>query len=646
MKRWLGLLAIVLLLMGAVGGFMGAVIGAPLFGNEDTAGYLQNGGFEGEFYGVGSGQVAVGWTRVQLEGNPNWMSTRVFANGGWVEKIGGANSHLLSVENLSVGQPFETVLYQQVTNLVPGEPYSFSGWLLKMYGGSANQNPPEDPYSFGSWIGVDPTGGTDPEADSVIWGEQEWQEGKSGHWENHRMAVMAEGSSVTLFVRIWLKWQRAETQAIADAMELFDAPRVTLHSTSGNIERPYLDWEGTLPEMFDERGNFKMYYEVQQQTKDESWVAIASELTDDSSALPLTKGETVILRVLPYTFQPPGTGELNWPPNTHIGLPSEPITVTYGQPESVAVQMGSLERWLDVVPFEVTWQAVGEESAGTTVAYRAVGDDSWTGWLTDTAALSATFGLNNAPVELVGGQEWELQARAHDNGEWSASIKTGLRGARLSGKVLAVNGQALLGASIAASPYPFSDAPTIDHLGNYDIPLPSSGTYTITVNHALGVAALPDTPLELAEGSNHKNWYVPPPVNRVSNGQMEEQAGGWLPAIQQVAGGASGLYAAQLTANESISQSLSLQANDALSLAWRASSEKASLRLEVGTQMWELTPTLGLEDEWASWYSGLTITGTQVLTLTALNETLLVDQLAIGQEQPLITYLYLPVVMK
>lgn len=646
MKRWFGFLAVMLLVMAGVG----VVMGAPRLGNEDTGGHLENGGFEGEFYEVGSGQVAVGWTRVHLEGNPNWMSTQVFANGGWVEKIGGENSHILSVENLSVGQPFETVLYQQVTGLVPGEPYSFSGWVLKMYGGSANQDPPEDPYSFGSWIGVDPTGGTDPAAESVIWGEQHWQVEEDGDWINHRLAVRAEAASVTVFVRIWLKWQRAETQAIADAMELFDAPRVTLHTLSGYIETPHLDFTGTLPEMFDERGNFKLYYDVQQQAADGSWVTIASELTDDSSPLPLTEGETVTLRVLPYSFQP-SDEDVNWPPNTHLGLPSEPITVTYGQPEPappVVVQMGSLERWLEVAPFEVTWQPVGEAEAGTTydVAYRALGSESWTGWLTETAALSATFGLDNAPVELMGGQEWEFQARAHENGEWSGSVKTALVGARLSGKVLAVNGQPLLGASIAASPYPFSEAPRLDHQGNYEIPLAGAATYTITVNDAQGVAILPQTPLELAEGTNRKDWYVPPAVNRVSNGDMEEQVSGWQPAIQQVVGGASGQYAAQLSANERISQSVSLEANDALSLAWRASSETASLRLEVGSQMWELTRTIGMEDEWVSWYGGLTMTGTQVLTLTALNETILIDQVAIGEEAPSISSLYLPVVIR
>ena len=72
------------------------------------------------------------------------------------------------------------------------------------------QNPPEDPYAYGSWIGVDPTGGTDPNAETVVWGEQDWQTRARGSFKNHRMAITAESTSMTVFVRIWLKWQRAE----------------------------------------------------------------------------------------------------------------------------------------------------------------------------------------------------------------------------------------------------------------------------------------------------------------------------------------------------------------------------------------------------------------------------------------------------
>ena len=151
MKRWFVLFLVGCCLVSVAVGLRPTAQAVTEFaemqggGDNNTDGYLSNGGFEGNYDAVGAGQVAEGWTRVHLNGNPNWMSTQVFAQGGWVEKIGGENSQILSVENLGIGDPFETLLYQRVEGLQAGQTYSFSGWVLKMYGGSANQDAPEDP---------------------------------------------------------------------------------------------------------------------------------------------------------------------------------------------------------------------------------------------------------------------------------------------------------------------------------------------------------------------------------------------------------------------------------------------------------------------------------------------------------------------
>lgn len=300
----------------------------------DTDGYITNGGFEGNFYPVGSGEVAEGWTRVNLSGNPRWQSTRIFAGpDGFVEKIEGADSHILSVENLAVGQPFNTVLYTQVNNLTVGNPYSFSGWVVKMWGGSASPTPPTNPNALGSWMGYDLTGNTDPTAPTVVWGNPHYQR-ETQAWINRRMAFVATGTTVTLFVRIELSEQKAETQVIVDAMELFDAPRATLHTTSGTISTPRLDFSGEVPPQLRERGNYQMYYRIEKRDPlTGGWGTLVDNLQSDEVDLPLVQGETVTLRVEPYSKQPPGDNPpLNWPPTTHVGVPSAPITVTYGDP--------------------------------------------------------------------------------------------------------------------------------------------------------------------------------------------------------------------------------------------------------------------------------------------------------------------------
>ncbi|MDQ4076307.1 MAG: hypothetical protein M3220_08675 [Chloroflexota bacterium] len=332
MKKRFGKLAMLLLLVGGMA--LAVMAGAAQANDSSTDGYLFNGGFEGNFYPVGDGQVAEGWVRVNLDGNPDWMSTCAFAEAGpncdqgWVERIEGENSHILFSEELGAGQPFETVLYQQVSGLTPGKSYSFSGWVLKMWGGPANQFPPTDPYAYGSWIGIDPTGGTDPEAASVLWGEIEWQEEAHGHFENHRLAAVAQDETVTVFVRVWHKWQKAGTQAIVDGLELFDAPTATLHTPAGPLAEPYLDWSGTLPQSLRERGAFELFFEVQKRDG-ERWVTLVDDLTDDRVPLPLVEGETVQLRVVPYSEQVDDPGRFTWPPSTHVGIPTAAITVTY-----------------------------------------------------------------------------------------------------------------------------------------------------------------------------------------------------------------------------------------------------------------------------------------------------------------------------
>ncbi len=651
MTRWLGLFVMACWLMGVAIGLRPTAQALPFAevqggGDNNTDGYLSNGGFEGNYYDVGAGQVAEGWTRVHLDGNPNWMSTQVFAQGGWVEKIGGENSQILSVENLGIGDPFETLLYQRVEGLQVGQTYSFSGWVLKMYGGSANPNPPEDPYAYGSWVGVDPTGGTDPNGETVIWGEQDWQTRRRGSWRNHRMAITAQSTSMTVFVRIWLKWQRAETQAIADAMELFDAPSVTLHTPSGTLQTPYLDWTGTLPDMLAQRGFYEMYYDVQKQAADGSWSTILSEVRDDSVALPLVEGESATLRVLPMSYQPEET--VNWPPTTHVGHASEPITVFYGTIPAT-VQMSTANRWHDVTPFEVSWQAIEDNlPANLTydVAYRQVGSETWQTWLTDTTTISATFGLNAQPVALVGGEEWQLQARVHPSGAWSEPINVALAEAVLRGQILAVNGETMPGMSLHATPYTFSISPTIDAQGNYFLPLPTSGTYTLDFKDQAGISRLPQSTLTITGWDGSQNWFLPPAVTRVSNGHFEDNLTDWSAQAQISKNAASGTQAAQLSANASISQTLTIEITDSLSLAWQPATAESQLQVRIGEESWLLTANEGQAGTWHYWYSEVMSEGEEVLTLSAVGGSVIVDEIAMGTPQPPTNWLYLPTVVR
>jgi hypothetical protein len=321
-------------------------------GVSHTQGYVTNGGFEAGYYGDGNDLIGEGWTRVNRAGTPNWTSTGLFNqvwNGGAEpEKIECDDSALITGgmgEAWKLGQPYDTVLYQRVTGLTPGQSYSFAGWILKVWGGTHPdaRNLPRDPYSLGSWIGVDPTGGTDPDAPSVIWSEPDWDDEVDPKWANHRMAVVARGEVLTLFVRVQHKWEKDHTLVFVDAMELFDAPRATWRVQSHRVTEPQvtLQWSGELPQSLRERGDiapFRLYSDVQQEQGEGNWVTIQtietvqSDVANISTMVSVPEGQTVRLRILPYSYQRLDLEAGHWPPTTHAGLPTQPIMLSWDDP--------------------------------------------------------------------------------------------------------------------------------------------------------------------------------------------------------------------------------------------------------------------------------------------------------------------------
>jgi hypothetical protein len=143
-------------------------------------------------------QVAVGWERFWHVGSgwtePFWMDARVFGAGGWVERIDGETS-----QSLFSGQPFDGGIYQQVSGVTPGRGYGFNAPVASLFRTTA---PPQEPVHgvIHKRVGLDPTGGTNPDAATVIWSEPD---GTDRTWRIHlRTAAFAEASTVTVFVRV------------------------------------------------------------------------------------------------------------------------------------------------------------------------------------------------------------------------------------------------------------------------------------------------------------------------------------------------------------------------------------------------------------------------------------------------------------
>ncbi|MCB0232510.1 MAG: hypothetical protein KDH90_25875 [Anaerolineae bacterium] len=139
-----------------------------------------------EFTGSPPLQVPSGWTPFVVSGNLTYMqdsdtyfgppALRMWSNGG----------------------TFTAGIYTQVGDLQPGATYAASwGW-----------GAPNSPDNFGRKLGIDPTGGTDPNSPNVQWGALHYGPGRilnrpgpySPDKPNVGVSAVAQAPTVTVFV--------------------------------------------------------------------------------------------------------------------------------------------------------------------------------------------------------------------------------------------------------------------------------------------------------------------------------------------------------------------------------------------------------------------------------------------------------------
>jgi hypothetical protein len=196
----LTLLAVLSLTWGATG--LSAQGESPASPREVTAQLLANPDMEGAFNSYGfefrgaACKVASSWTRFgDTDPRPCWMDAREFAwyvmGTTWVEKIKGETSQVvISTDAYAAG------IYQQVS-VTKGLPYGFHAAMMTIYESSYGD---PQPGHMIKQVGMDPTGGTDPNAATVVWSEPSDQD---YGWDLlRRTAVVATDKPMTVFIRV------------------------------------------------------------------------------------------------------------------------------------------------------------------------------------------------------------------------------------------------------------------------------------------------------------------------------------------------------------------------------------------------------------------------------------------------------------
>jgi len=166
------------------------------------------------FYGSPPRQLPVGWNAFVLSGDPNFYQDQHTFFGGFNLTIASTN-------------PFKAGIYTQV-NVTPGAGYR----------ASISWGAPNVPDLFGRQLGIDPTGGTDPTAATVIWGPMHWGEGRILNYPppdvNIDVRARAVGETMTVFFLTDHPRSAADDLILIDVIALYpddSAPAIELPPT-------------------------------------------------------------------------------------------------------------------------------------------------------------------------------------------------------------------------------------------------------------------------------------------------------------------------------------------------------------------------------------------------------------------------------
>ena len=298
-----------------------------------------------------------GWQIVRDLGEPVISSARIFfeqradSSGGCftsnahVERIEGRDSVVVRAKDLETppvpGKPFDVVLSQSVSALAGGD-YSVSGWMLSLCGGSAVPSDcPDDVYMIKA-LGIDPTGGADPMADSVQWTEDlrnfvDEDDERIG-WVNLRTAAQAEASRITVFARLYSPYQHHGNHGFIDSISIVRAPKAWFEMAGqGEIigSSVHLNWNSDRSPDVDEvdGGTYEYMTDIQvREAGSDDWVDLATDLPENQDSLLFctqSSDATIEFRIRSRAEQPPAPPDGAWPNHRYPGVWSEPMTVHF-----------------------------------------------------------------------------------------------------------------------------------------------------------------------------------------------------------------------------------------------------------------------------------------------------------------------------
>ena len=189
---------------------------------DSPYGILKNGGFEDGFRGWGpnDSQIPNDWEPFVIRdpsAPPQYKDSAAF--GGFTERLDGG--HCLIIWTNWV--PFDAGIYQRVSGVTPGTSYVLKLDWAPMQSYNPDKGGKQKGDYLGRVVGIDPTGGTDPNSPNVVWSAELWKE-KRASGDTLHVSAQAQGDTITAFLRAKNPQPHGQDQVFFDVASLVKDP--------------------------------------------------------------------------------------------------------------------------------------------------------------------------------------------------------------------------------------------------------------------------------------------------------------------------------------------------------------------------------------------------------------------------------------
>jgi len=222
--------------IGLAAAILFAAISMPVGGQT-----LLNGHFSGAYvYVDGNTSVAPSWTHYRVLQSPQ------FKKSDFEQMPGGPGGEISCQQIWTDWSTFDAGVYQTITGCTIGQTYRLAGWFLSIFRHGDTLNPPYQDGIICQKIGVDLTGGANPDSAGIIWS---WNDPLDRRWRQILVDFTTSSSTITVFARSNNQQAQHNCLSFYDAFTLAPANpvRITNLAVRPGLTDATITWTTDVP---------------------------------------------------------------------------------------------------------------------------------------------------------------------------------------------------------------------------------------------------------------------------------------------------------------------------------------------------------------------------------------------------------------